>query len=413
MFPGSCKELVVFIRSISLVVLLSSVFASVAAWGADPSPALHGRSNRHPSADYWLGGGGFWGNVSHWSDGIPQDQSAVYIGTGNDDVLLDINSNISALWLGGADGSSTLDDTPGQSLRIFGSVTVNTSGNLYLGNGATLNAIDIFNSGNIGVFTARDHLTATTMANYQGANFDIAFGHATVGSLDNSGRVSVHNGAASLNITGDYHSFGLTSVAFRGQMNVAGTLGNYLGATMQVSGQGASVNANELVNRGVLTQNWGNIATPTLVNSGTITADSLSKIQIGSGKANGPGYYQFSDGTMVEVIGADYFGSISIDGPAMLDGELDVLLDNGFIPLVGSTYTFLTFDPGNLSGKFSAIQDPYFNGGLEMWQLSYDNVSGYIQLVAVPTPEPTSLLLLGSGILGLGVRARRKRIKPE
>jgi hypothetical protein len=51
----------------------------------------------------------------------------------------------------------------------------------------------------------------------------------------------------------------------------------------------------------------------------------------------------------------------------MLDGTLDVLLDSGFNPAIGSTLKFLLFNPGALSGQFASIQNDVFNGGTEEW----------------------------------------------
>ena len=42
----------------------------------------------------------------------------------------------------------------------------------------------------------------------------------------------------------------------------------------------------------------------------------------------------------------------------------------------------------------------------------YNDASGYVELEAAPAPEPSSLLLLGSGLLTIGYGMRRRRDQP-
>ena len=74
---------------------------------------------------------------------------------------------------------------------------------------------------------------------------------------------------------------------------------------------------------------------------------------------------------------------ITVDPAAVsLDGTLNVLLQSGFNPAVGSTYEFIVFTPGELSGMFSSIQNDIFNGGTEQWAVIYNNSGGYVELLA-------------------------------
>gem|GEM_PF-1835496 len=107
------------------------------------------------------------------------------------------------------------------------------------------------------------------------------------------------------------------------------------------------------------------------------------------------------------------FGRIDVNGHAALDGTLDVTLENEFIPTVGKEFAFLDFTPDEPSSSFASFLNQTFDNGLEKWALTYNNGGGDVFLTAEantasPTSEPASLLLMGTGLLGLVLFARRK-----
>jgi hypothetical protein len=143
-----------------------------------------------------------------------------------------------------------------------------------------------------------------------------------------------------------------------------------------------------------------------------LSIDNTSRFVVGGAQA-GTGYIQLANGILNEMIASNSsFGVINVNGSALLNGTLDILLQGGFGPSVGSTYKILLANAGQINGTFSSIENDTFTGGPEAggekWVVDYDSAGGYVELIAEPLPEPGTLFVLMPGLLGAGFMLRRQ-----
>ena len=107
---------------------------------------------------------------------------------------------------------------------------------------------------------------------------------------------------------------------------------------------------------------------------------------------------------MIQIAGvsSDQFSVLNVLGNANLNGNLDPVLLNGFVPAIGDSFIFLNC--ASLTGAFSQILNQVFNHGTEQWSVIYQN-NAAILTVERHTPgvpdQGSTFLLLASGLLGL------------
>lgn len=94
-------------------------------------------------------------------------------------------------------------------------------------------------------------------------------------------------------------------------------------------------------------------------------------------------FTQSGTGTLgVAIAGAADFDSYAVAQSASLDGTLDIELVGGFEPLIGETYTILTF--GSRAGTFATVNGLVFDPGVKRFDISYGATEVVLEVVADP-----------------------------
>lgn len=150
------------------------------------------------------------------------------------------------------------------------------------------------------------------------------------------------------------------------------------GGALQVD---ASISSNTSVNRG-----------GTLAGSGTINGDVTNgkRGTVSPGGALGlPGvltvannYTQMRSATLLIQIGgadASRVSVLDVQGNANLNGFLNPVLVNGFVPAIGQSFTFLSY--ASVTGSFSHIRNQVFDHGRKRWLLAYNPTSAVLTVI--------------------------------
>jgi len=356
-------------------------------------------SSAFAQTDSWLGGDGYWESSIHWDHGVPVSSSDVVINATNqaNTVFLESDSTIHSLSM--RSSNYNLNDLyveGGQNFVITQSVSLGFYSRMFVRSpGTTTVGTNLIDGGEL---TVSDNSTLKVLGNLtaSGGTDLLTGGNLTVaGNLVNSNYYfGQESTAGTLTVTGQLANIGASTQ--KAGMVLAATVnaGNVLNATGGIQVQGGALTVSGRLNN---TDDFGLIGTgavatvSTLENSGKIEIYNGTSLQVGSGtRGSTTGYLQYANGTLVEHIyrGAVIKGSAGSTtlyqgGAVLLDGTLNIQLQSGFNPPIGTTYKIFTFDPGALGGSFANVQNVSFNNGTEMWQVVYDNADGYVALKAV------------------------------
>jgi hypothetical protein len=349
--------------------------------------------------------------------------------------------------------SAVLGVDAGDDISLTGGGTINFS---YTGSAAMNNArmtdmggaFSLTNVNNLiegggeigGALSSIDNqANGTVLANLSGTTLELA----DVGTITNEGTFEADGGTLALQSANDGSITNSNEFIATGSNSVLEVLiGNVTNnGTVEADSGGeielASTNTS-FTNNGVVDIKSGSeFSGTTLTNNsggevegaGKVVANLMNYGTVTPGTAGGaPGmltitgnYTQESNGTLdIQIDGASFgdYGRLVVSGTADLAGTLAVNLLDGFTLKYGDTFQILDAgtDPGDFSaftfdgaGCTSGLGDTWHCAGLGSLYFKEEFLSGgkYLDLAVVP--EPTSLMLFGSGLVAAGWFARRRK----
>jgi hypothetical protein len=345
----------------------------------------------------------------------------------------------------GNNGSTTYLTALGSTLTNQGTIRVNSTGKQVafsvIGNGGTLTltgggVVDlgssgkgvitgfngteilvnenntIMGTGNVGSGRLAITNDGTVLANVNGGTLTVAPNRS---GATNNGTFQINDGST-LAVNGGFTTAGTVKIGQAG--GTTASLFQMSGANDYVQTGGKTILGNASSKLAVAAGQSVNIKGGLLQGFGTIQGNLINSGKVQPG--DGPGiltvtgnYTQNATGHLaIEIDGQNPgtgYSQIRMGGSASLAGMLDVTLDRVFQPTVGDQFVILTSTDLN-AGKFV---DNTFQLGELTFTAEYSpkgfNNDVVLLVTRSATPEPTSILMLGLGLAGVGAYAAHRR----
>jgi hypothetical protein len=350
--------------------------------------------------------------------------AAVEYGAGGITQLGDGSNNAGNLTLVGAKAYLELSSATGSNSALATLSSIATNGSLDLENGASLStAVPLTNDGSININTNNINLnpgysTAVLAPSTLSVGGDLTNGsYITLGEQYGSGALTVNGNLTNtsngfLNLQSGQLSVS-KNVSNSGEVTVHGVEVSQQGATLTVGSGGTyTQTAGTTDVNGTLIAPTVDIAGGSLLGRGTIAGNVINDSIVLPGHINlsdlrlkiDGNYTQGADGRLViNFVDNLFVPGLNITGQASLDGTLYV----DFIRIVpGPNTDFPILKAGSITGDFTTVNIV----GITCPTCFFDPSTGTLDMGSSPsgTPEPGSLILFGTGLLGMACLLRRK-----
>jgi len=261
--------------------------------------------------------------------------------------------------------------------------------------------VEVFGNGELDMSL---HTPSLTIGSIEGTgNAFLGSNNLTVGSNNMNTIFSgvIQDGGTIHGTGGSLTKIGSGTLDLTGSNTYTGNT-NVNGGVLRVDG---SITSNTSVNsRGTLA-GTGTIHGNVTNNGGTVSPGDAPGTLTVTGN-----YTQQASSTLLIDIAGHSPGQLSVLnvlGNANLNGTLDPVLLNGFIPMIGQSFVFL--DYASLSGAFSSIENQVFDNGMEKWSVTYQSTHAILTAESTTSGVPeqgSTFLLLTLSLLGMATYRR-------
>jgi autotransporter-associated beta strand protein len=267
--------------------------------------------------------------------------------------------------------------------------------------------IEVFGNGSLDI--SRHNAPGMTIDSIEGdGNVFLGANNLTVGSdnLNTTFACAIQDGGKGGGVGGSLTKIGTGTLDLTGTNTYTGNT-NVRSGVLQIDG---SITSNTFVR-----------ARSRLAGTGTVYGNVTNNGTVSPGDPSGvPGvltvvhnYTQAQYVTlMIQIAGtsAGDFSVLNVLGTANLNGFLDPVLLNGFVPTIGDSFTFLNY--ASFTGEFSHIKDRIFDNGMLQWTVIYEAKHAILTVEQHVPDQGSTFLLLALGLLGL-VTYRRQLLRGE